>query len=110
MAADQGKRSPRFDSPAAAPIYSPRSMARPPNPGDPENLWGGMSTGIQITAYLLAGMLAYGGGWDVGWSAALGVAIVGLNFVASGLSLAWAAGISLTAIAAVVMGGFVVRM
>jgi hypothetical protein len=57
---------------------------------------------------LAIGTLA--GGWDVGWSAAVGVMIVGLNFVVSGLSLAWAAGISLTAIAAVVMGGFVVRM
>ena len=53
---------------------------------------------------------AVAGGWDVGWSAALGVAVVGLNFMASGLSLAWAARISLTAIAAVVMGGFVARM
>jgi hypothetical protein len=57
---------------------------------------------------LLAGAAA--GGWNVGWSAALGVAVVALNFVAAGLSLARAARISLTAIAAVVMGGFVVRM
>ena|SRR2546426_7279283 len=53
---------------------------------------------------------AAAGGWSVGWSAALGVAVVGLNFVAAGLSLARAARISLTAIAAVVMGGFVIRM
>jgi hypothetical protein len=57
---------------------------------------------------LFAGAAA--GGWNVGWSAALGVAVVALNFVAAGLSLARAARISLTAIAAVVMGGFVVRM
>jgi hypothetical protein len=57
---------------------------------------------------LLIGALA--GGWNVGWSAAAGISIVALNFVASGLSLAWAAKVSLTAIAAVVMGGFVVRM
>jgi ATP synthase I chain len=59
--------------------------------------------------------LAFLGGWlaggaDVAWSAALGVAIVAANFAVSGLSLAWAAKVSLTAIAAVVMGGFVVRM
>jgi hypothetical protein len=57
---------------------------------------------------LFAGAAA--GGWNVGWSAALGVAVVALNFAAAGLSLARAARISLTAIAAVVMGGFVVRM
>jgi hypothetical protein len=57
---------------------------------------------------LVAG--AWVGGWDVGWSASLGVAVVALNFAASGLSLSWAARVSLTAIAAVVMGGFVIRM
>src|SRR6266542_1800284 len=57
---------------------------------------------------LVVGSVA--GGWHVGWSASLGVAVVGLNFAASGLSLSWAGRISLTAIAAVVMGGFVVRM
>jgi hypothetical protein len=57
---------------------------------------------------LVVGALA--GGWDVGLSAAAGVCIVGLNFAASGFSLAWAARISLVAIAVVVMGGFVVRM
>jgi hypothetical protein len=49
-------------------------------------------------------------GLNVAWSAALGVAIVVANFAASALSLSWAAKVSLTAIAAVVMGGFVVRM
>jgi len=50
------------------------------------------------------------GGWGVGWSAAIGVAIVVLNFVANGLSLARAARISLAAYSAVAMGGFVVRL
>jgi hypothetical protein len=50
------------------------------------------------------------GGWDAGWSAALGVVVVLLNFVAHGLSVARAARISLTALAAVAMIGFVVRM
>src|SRR5438477_11818333 len=50
------------------------------------------------------------GGWDVGWSAALGVTVVWLNVIASGLSLARAARVSLTALTAVALGGFVVRM
>lgn len=56
----------------------------------------------------LVGSLA--GGWHVGWSAAIGVAIVVVNFVVNGLSLARAARISLTALSAVAMGGFVVRL
>jgi hypothetical protein len=57
---------------------------------------------------LLIGAAA--GGWGVGWSAGLGVAVVTLNFVANGLALAWAARISLVALAGAAMGGFVVRM
>ena len=57
---------------------------------------------------LLVGALA--GGWGVGWSAAIGVAVVTLNFVANGLSLARAARVSLTALSAVALGGFVVRL
>jgi hypothetical protein len=83
MAADQHKHPPvRFDSAASAPIYSPRSMARRPNPGDPDNLWGGMSTGIQITAYLLAGLLAYGGiGWLIDWLAGTGKVFTAIGMV-----------------------------
>jgi hypothetical protein len=61
-----------------------------------------------IAAALLVG--AASGGWNVGWSAAVGVAIVYVNFIAHGLSLARAARISLTALAAVAAGGFVVRL
>ncbi len=62
-------------------------------------------------AALLALLLgAVAGGWGVGWSAAIGVAIVTVNFVANGLSLARAARVSLTALSAVALGGFVVRM
>ena len=50
------------------------------------------------------------GGWNAAWSAAIGAAVVMLNFAANGLSLAWAAKASLTAYAAVVMGGFIVRL
>jgi ATP synthase protein I len=82
MAADQGKHSPRFDSPPTAPIYSPRSMARRPNPGDPGNLWGGMSTGIQVTAYLLAGPLAYGAiGFLIDWLAGTGKVFTAIGMV-----------------------------
>jgi hypothetical protein len=57
---------------------------------------------------LLIGAAA--GGWGVGWSAALGVAVVWLNVIASGLSLSRAARVSLTVLYGVAMGGFVVRM
>jgi len=50
------------------------------------------------------------GGWGTGWSAAIGVAVVTLNFVASGVSMARAARISLMALAAVGMSGWVVRL
>ena len=68
---------------------------------------------------LLVGLLclpvAAGLGWlvaDAGGaaSAALGVAIVVANFAAHGLSLAWAAGVSIPAVHAVALGGFVLRM
>jgi hypothetical protein len=57
---------------------------------------------------LLIGVLA--GGWNAGWSAAIGIAVVFLNLTASALSLAWAARISLQALSAVAIGGFIVRM
>lgn len=47
---------------------------------------------------------------DAGYSAAIAIAVVGANFVANGLSLAWAAGISPIAIYAVGLGGFVARL
>ena len=50
------------------------------------------------------------GGWNAAWSAALGVVVVALNFVAHGLSLAWAAGVSITALGATAVTGFVVRL
>lgn len=62
-------------------------------------------------AALLALVVGYAvGGWGAAWSAATGVAIVTANFVASALSIAWAAGISLSILAAVALGGFVVRL
>lgn len=55
-----------------------------------------------------AGFLAGGGGAAL--SAVLGLVVVVVNFAAHGLSLAWAAGISVVAVQAVALGGFVVRM
>lgn len=57
---------------------------------------------------LVAGSLA--GGWGVGWSATIGIAVVTVNFVANGLSLSRAARISLQALMAVALIGFVVRL
>jgi hypothetical protein len=50
------------------------------------------------------------GGADAGVSAALGVVVGLANFALNGLSLAWAAGISVTAVHAVALGGVVVRL
>ncbi len=65
--------------------------------------------GVPAAAAALAiGALA--GGWGVGWSAGVGIAVVALNFVANGLSLARAARVSLQALMAVALFGFVVRL
>ncbi len=62
-------------------------------------------------AFLLAlGIGALAGGWAIGWSAAIGVAAVVANFVVHGVSLARAARRSLTTLAAVATGGFVLRL
>jgi hypothetical protein len=50
------------------------------------------------------------GGSNAGWSTAIGVAVVAANFVGAGLSFGWAATISPTALAAVGVVGFFVRM
>jgi hypothetical protein len=49
-------------------------------------------------------------GTDAGWSAVIGIAVVAGNFVANGLSVAWAARISPVILYAVALGGFVVRL
>jgi hypothetical protein len=50
------------------------------------------------------------GGAGAGSSAAIGVAVVTSNSVASALSIAWAAGVSPAVVFAVAMGGFFLRM
>jgi ATP synthase protein I len=50
------------------------------------------------------------GGASAGWSSAIAVAIVYLNFVANALSIAWAASISPTLVSIVALAGYVVRL
>jgi len=59
-------------------------------------------------AAFLLGAVASGAG--AGWSAALAIAVVAGNLLLSGLSIAWAAGISPVALYAVALGGFMVRL
>ncbi|MDQ3209740.1 MAG: hypothetical protein M3Q20_00960 [Actinomycetota bacterium] len=47
---------------------------------------------------------------DAGWSAAIGIAVISANFVAHGLSTAWAATISPVLLYAVGLCGFVIRL
>jgi hypothetical protein len=49
-------------------------------------------------------------GTAAGWSAAIAIVVVWLNFVANAWSLAWAARISPVMVYAVGLGGFVVRL
>jgi hypothetical protein len=53
---------------------------------------------------------AFLAGADAGWSAAIGIAVVTANFVAHGLSTAWAATISPVLLYAVGLCGFVIRL
>jgi hypothetical protein len=62
---------------------------------------------VAIAAFAL-GTLAEG--TDAGWSAAIAIAVVNLNFVAHASSLALAATISPTVLYAVGLGGFIVRL
>jgi ATP synthase protein I len=61
-----------------------------------------------ILLALAAGRVA--SGWDAGFSAAIGVAVVYVNSLIHGISLTWASRISPTALYGVGMGGFVVRL
>jgi hypothetical protein len=49
-------------------------------------------------------------GADGAWSAALAVAVVLVNFAVSAMALSWAARVSATALMAVAMFGFAIRM
>ena len=64
-----------------------------------------------ILGFLVAGALGWLlGGTGAAWSDAIDVAIVALNFAAHGLSLAWASTISVSAVFAVALGGFAIRL
>ena len=63
---------------------------------------------VAFVAAVLAGW-AFGGP-SAGVSAGIGIAIVFANFAAHGCSLAWASTISVVAVQAVALGGFVVRL
>lgn len=62
---------------------------------------------VAVVAFVLATVVD---GTDAGWSAAVAIAVVYLNFVAHGSSLALAATISPTVLYAVGLGGFLVRL
>jgi hypothetical protein len=62
---------------------------------------------VAIGAFALGTLLD---GTDAGWSAAIAIAVVYLNFLAHGSSLALAASISPTVLYAVGLGGFLVRL
>lgn len=63
---------------------------------------------LALPVAALAGWAA--GGGDAAASAVLGVIVVVANFAVHGLSLAWASGVSISAVHAVALGGFVLRM
>jgi hypothetical protein len=64
-----------------------------------------------LPAAILAFAIAtWFGGTDAGWSAVAAIAVVSVNFVAHGWSLALAATISPMVLYAVGLGGFVVRL
>ena len=60
-----------------------------------------------FVAYAVGALVA---GADAGWSAAIAIVIVYLNFVANALSIAWAASTSPTLVSIVALGGYVVRL
>jgi hypothetical protein len=63
-----------------------------------------------VAVALAFGIGSIAGGVDAGASAAIGIVVVSSNLVAQGFSIAWAARISPVAVAAVGLGGFVVRI
>jgi hypothetical protein len=62
---------------------------------------------VAIAAFALGTLVD---GTDAGWSAAIAIAVVYVNFVAHGSSLALAATISPMVLYAVGLGGFIVRL
>jgi hypothetical protein len=63
-----------------------------------------------VGAPVAAGLPFLFGGRGAALSALIAAVVVVANFAAHGLSLAWAAGVSITAVHAVALGGVVVRL
>lgn len=63
-----------------------------------------------VGAPVAAGAAFLAGGPGAAVSALIAVVVVVANFAVHGLSLAWAAGVSITALHAVALGGVVVRL
>ena len=82
-------------------------MARP----EPEHQLVRRVTPFAVPAAVLAFLIgAAVGGASVGWSAAIAIVLVYLNFVANAWSLAWAATVSPTMVSIVALGGYAVRL
>jgi hypothetical protein len=60
-----------------------------------------------IVAFVVGALF---GGAPGGWSAAIAIVVVYVNFVANALSIAWAATVSPTLVSIVALGGYVVRL
>jgi hypothetical protein len=63
-----------------------------------------------LAAPLLVAAALWWRGADGGWSATFGLTLATLNLFVAARSLEWAAGVSLTAVGAVALGGYVVRL
>ena len=63
-----------------------------------------------LVAPVLVGTALWWRGGDGAWSAAFGLTLATLNLLVAAASLEWAAGVSLTAVGAVALGGYVVRL
>jgi hypothetical protein len=62
---------------------------------------------VALLAFVVGALID---GSAAGWSAVVGIAVVFINFVAYGLSMAWAATISPVIVYAVGLGGYIVRL
>jgi hypothetical protein len=77
---------------------------------DPETVLIRRALPFLLPVGMVAGLIGLPAGTAAAASAVIGVFVVALNFAAHGASLAWASRISLTALYAVGLGGFVVRL
>jgi hypothetical protein len=62
---------------------------------------------VALAAYAIGALV---GGSPAGWSAAIAVALVYLNFLANALSLAWVAETSPALVSVVAFGGYAIRL